>query len=302
MLGRQLLIKSLLKFMEANVLDLTLENLIMVTKPYNVLKDVAVDEDGNVIAKVTNEYLMEQESAPMQCSEFGRHAAILGSMLMAKNNPRKEKHYYLAVHADLKRNHLKIYENDTFWVKVKPVSQSKREGKVCGELIDLNGDVLYTAEIGYLVLNSNTFRRLYVNRKVENAPKQTSSPYQVRKRLRNVFVNEEDCISAAYGVVSSSECEGHFNDYPCLPVAVVGGLFSDLAVNLLEHVTGYTHMLGKSAVINAKRLAFAGEFVRFEGRLEEKKSDDTIVMYAQALVGDEVIADITTEVVGISPS
>ncbi|WP_066631179.1 hypothetical protein [Labilibacter marinus] len=284
--------------METNVLELSLQDLIMVTKPYNILEDIKTDEEGNVIASVKNEYLMKQESGPMQCSEFGRHAAILGSMLLAKNNTRQEKHYYLAIKADLTRNHLEVYENEEFTIKVSPISQTKRAGSVYGELFDSNDNVLFTAEVGYMVLNRTTFQRLNANNKIENILSQEISPYKVRKRLRNVFVDENK-ISATYGVVNSSECEGHFENYPCLPVAIVGGLFGDLAVNLLEHVTGCHQMIDKSAVINAKRLAFAGEFVHFEGKLLEQKEDNTIVMFAQAFVGDEVIADVTTEVVGV---
>ncbi len=60
----------------------------------------------------------------------------------------------------------------------------------------------------------------------------------------------------------------------------------------------YEKIIGKSVLINARRLTFAGEFVHFEGRLIERK-ENSIVMYAEAFVGDEIIADVTTELVGV---
>ena len=284
--------------METNLLNLSLDNLIMVDEPYNILEDVIVKEDGSLVAKVRNEYLMEGESGPMQCSEFGRHIAVLGSMLLAKNNPSKEKHYYLAGTADLRRSHLRIYENDVFWLRASVMEQNRRGGKVFGEMVDINGDELYTGEVDYKILKGSMFERLYAHGKVDDSPINDISPYQSRKKLRNVYV-DEDKISAIYGVVSAAECQGHFNNYPCLPAAVVGCLFGELALNLLQHVTGFTKMVDQSAIVKAKRLTFAGEFVRFEGKLLEQKSDNTIVMFAEAFVGDEVIAEVTTEVVGV---
>ena len=283
--------------METNALELALEDLVMVEKPYNILEEVEVIDDGSLVAKVRNELLTETERGPMQCSEFGRHAAVLGSMLLAKNNPSKEKHFYLAGCADLRRSNLEVYESEVFWLKMSLLEQSRRKGKAYGELMDINGNVVYTGEVEYVILKSNAFHRLYSKGRVENSYIKGINPYTKRKSLKNVCV-DEDKVTAAYGVVSVSECVGHFENYPCLPAAVIGGLFGDLGTHLLEHITGYKKMIGKSVLINARRLTFAGEFVHFEGRLVERK-ENSIVMYAEAFVGDEIIADVTTELVGV---
>ncbi len=83
---------------------------------------------------------------------------------------------------------------------------------------------------------SNLGRRIRYNQ--QNSYIKGINPYTKRKSLKNVYV-DNNTVTAAYDVVSVSECMGHFRNYPCLPAAVIGGLFGDLGTHLLEHVTGY---------------------------------------------------------------
>jgi hypothetical protein len=61
--------------------DKSLESLIEVHAPYNILYDISPNTDNGLNAKVKNEYLLPNEGAPIGVAEAGRHMAIMGSMV-----------------------------------------------------------------------------------------------------------------------------------------------------------------------------------------------------------------------------
>ena len=53
-------------------------------------------------------------------------------------------------------------------------------------------------------------------------------------------------------------------------------------------------------VITAHRMAFCGEVVHLKGRLVERVSDDVLMMTAEAMVGNELVADIVFTLKGVN--
>lgn len=272
---------------------------IMVEKPYNILRDVMLNDDGTIEAKVTNEYLHKEEGGPIGGGEFGRHIAILGSVALALDLNHKKNHYYLAVLADLRRENEKVYRQDELRLKAKTLSHKKRKGKIHGELFNKENEVIYSAEIEYMVLSKAVFSKFYGRHRKDAPVNNEISPYINRRNLTNVVINS-NMASGDYGIVFENECEGHFRHYPALPVALIGGLFGDLGFHLFKHeISGYDKLISPRTVIKARGLVFSGEHIYFVGKICKRISKNHIVIFAEAKVGEEVVADVEFELKGI---
>lgn len=266
-------------------------DLIMVEEPYNILKNVVFNPNETVMAEVQNEYSLELEAGSIGCSEFGRHIAILGSMGVAKSFGHKEKHYYLATHADLKRKSQSTNPSKVFHLKAKTLIAQKRTAEIYGEIRDEENELLFSGTVKYQAINQPVFSKLYAKHKVENPNYKNISPYINRKKLTDLNIKGESIVGT-YGRVEPCDCEGHFKNFPALPVAIIGGLFGELCMPLFKyHNPDLTKIVSKEVVINANRLAFTGEHVSFEGKIEKRLPNDSLKLIAYAKVGDEVIAD-----------
>jgi len=287
--------------MDQNKVEIKLDQLIMVEEPYNILQDLELLEYGGLKAKVYNEYLNPDEGGPIGGAECGRHLAILGSIVLAMGFHFKKRHYYLAIHAILDRKSDLIYDAPFLNLYAIPVLAEKSKGKVYGELLGEHNELLYTAEVEYMIMSPAIFTKFYGKNKVEEEIENVESPYKNRRNLTNL-VFEGDRLKADYGVILPNDCEGHFRHYPALPVALVGNLFGELGFELFKkHFPGYSKLISPYTTIRAYRLAFAGEFVTFVGRISKHISKDTILVTAEAKVGDEIIASVEFEVKGVNP-
>ena len=271
---------------------------IMVKAPYNILFDIYEDVNGSVFAKVKNEFSLPGECGPINASEAGRHLAILGSI--ALSNKTDSQNYYLAVEAKMKRETLSVSHEEILDLEAKVIFQDKRTGEVSGKIFDNNSNVLFSIIVKYQILSVPLFSKFfksYLNTtKIESA----FSPYISRKKLTEITITKNE-ISATYGAVLVSDCEGHFEDYPALPVAIICNLFGELGLNLFFHHFSkkFTQAIVTLASINAKRLVFSGEHLTFQGAKVYSKSDREMVISSKALVGDEVVADAEFELYGI---
>ncbi|WP_068471538.1 hypothetical protein [Saccharicrinis aurantiacus] len=268
-----------------------MNDLIMVEEPYNILKNVIFSPNETVSAKVQNEYSLELEAGSMGCSEFGRHIAILGSMAVAKSFGHKEKYYYLATHANLKRKSNCTNYSKFFHLKAKTLITIKRTARIYGEIRDDENELLFAGTVEYQAISQPVFSKLYSKHKVGDKKHVLASPYINRKQLTNINIKDENIIGT-YGKVEPSDCEGHFKDFPALPVAIIGGLFGELCMPLFKyHNPHLTKILCKEVIINAYRLAFSGEHITLEGRIDKRLPNDSVKLIAYAKVGDEIIAD-----------
>lgn len=277
-----------------------LGNLIMVEAPYNILQELTPMEYGGVRAKVWNEYLHPDEGGPIGGAECGRHLAILGSIALAASFNHKKRHYYLAIHAVLNRKTDLTDEIPHFNLYAIPVMADKRKGKIYGEILGAHNELLYTAEVEYMIMSPAVFTKFYGKNKLETKVETIDEPYRNRRHLSN-WVVEGDRARADFGTIAAAECEGHFRDYPALPVALVGNLFGELGFRLFrENLPGYRKIISPYTSIRAYRLAFAGEFVHFVGRISKRLSSNTILVTAEAKVDDEIIANVEFELRGVN--
>lgn len=276
-----------------------LEKLIMVEHPYNILQNIRYHDDGSIEARVFNEYIHEDEGGPIAGGEFGRHIAILGSIALAIELDHKNRHYYLAVHADLKRKNKRVYNQDELHLKAKVLSKKKRTGKIFGEIFDNSGEPVFSAEIEYMVFSQSIFSKVYGRHQKDIVVENVISPYKHRRNLSHVVVDGENAIGEL-GRIKPHECEGHFRSFYALPVALLGGLFGELGFHLFrKNIPGYDKLVSPRTVIKAKGLAFSGEKIHFTGKISKRISKSRIEITAKALVRDEVVADIVFELQGV---
>lgn len=262
---------------------------IMVEAPYNILSDYQLQADGSITANVSNEYLHENEGGPISCAEFGRHLAILGSILLAHEYNHKDNHYFLANHADLKRVHEYVTQSEAFTLIARVVSKGKRKATIEGVIYDRFEIPVYKAEISYQVMHPRIFNRFFGKHQLTHTYTNEVSPYIQRKNLSQVAISHQDA-TATYGIIEANDCEGHFQDYPALPVALVGGLFCELGMHLVRSVLPYQTIIALSTDIKASRLAFTGEELKFEGTIAEQIDKNTFRIKAIAKVGEEQVA------------
>lgn len=274
--------------------------MVMVEEPYNILHDLELQDDGSIKAKVVNEYIYRDEGGPIGGAECGRHLAILGSIVLAHAYHHKNRHYYLAIHAVLVRKHDKVFPSDFLHLHVSPVLVEKRTGKVYGEMSSTEGEVIFSAEIDYMIMSQAVFSKFYDRFKTDVEIHNEVSPYINRRHLTDITLNG-DRVSGEFGVVEAHECEGHFRNYPSLPVALIGNLFGELGFTLFkQNLPGYKKIISPRTSIRAYRLAFSGEHVSFVGRISKYISADTIQITAEAKVGDEIISNAEFELRGIN--
>ncbi len=278
-----------------------LTSLIMVKAPYNVIYDICINSDDSVSGKIKNEYLSEQEGGPIGVSEAGRHLAILGSMALAKDYGFPDAHYYLAIHATLDRHSSQIKHADSYLaLNVKTLLKEKRTATVTGEIRYPDGELIYTITIVYKVLSQSVFSKLFGQHKNSEKIQNTISPYINRKKLTSL-VFEGDKVTGTYGEVLAKECEGHFLDYPALPVAIIGNLYVELAIKLFNKYTNnqFDKMIVLNTTINALRLAFSGEEVIFEHSIKEVLSADSVILSGVTKVRGEVISNTEIKLLGV---
>jgi hypothetical protein len=126
------------------------------------------------------------------------------------------------------------------------------------------------------------------------------SPYIERKKLTGKTI-ENNCSSGLYGAVLPNFCDGHFQDYPALPVAIVGNHNIELGIDLFNHHTAnqFNKVISINCTVNAFRLAFSGEDVTFSTKIKQVLSNDRIIFSGEAKVGEEVISNSEFELKGI---
>ncbi|KOH43425.1 hypothetical protein [Sunxiuqinia dokdonensis] len=285
--------------MKENQPDIKLDELIMVESPYCILQDLKLEEDGSITAKVFNEYQPSDEGGPIAGAEFGRHIAILGSIALANALQHNHSHYFLAVRANIKREIQDAYRFDELKLYAKPMKLEKRKGKIYGEIYGRNNELVNTAKVDYMILEREVFSKVYERHKKENSYQNKVSPYIKRRHLTNIVIDGHTA-RAEFGTILKNECEGHFRDFPALPVALIGGLFGELGYQLFKHnLPGFDTIISPRTDIKAHGLVFSGEHLHFAGRISQWISDEAILITAEALVGDDVVADVSFILKGV---
>lgn len=235
------------------------KKLIEVKRPYYSLNKIKLDTDV-VSASVKSEQPMENEIGGIAAAEVGRHLAILGSCALAATNSDKRKHYYLAHRASLRR--IVFPENiidSTYKVDSRARYLDKRKGVAHSRLF-MDDIHVFDLEVEYHVIKEKIFNKLYKEKYLEYDASITN-PYAEEFQLIQLNCQANQ-LSARLAPLSPQQCSGHFETYPCLPVAVLMHALSRSAGRLLGNKLGHhiTYIV-ESADICADNLAFYDDLI-----------------------------------------
>jgi len=248
-----------------------------VTAPYYALYDLCVS-DNEVKAEFTAEQPMGDESGPIAAAEVGRHLAVLGACSLARSNPVKKKHYYIASSAVLRKvGNGQNVVNGSFTGVARTLHINKRDGSVSAVLLTKDKVPLYELETRYRIMSDQLFEKLFKAKKLDFDQHLTNNPYTTALPLHDVHYANHS-ISARLGPLKPEECKGHFISYPCIPVAILMHALSRTAGKLLSKVAdadGASYRV-VSADVRADNFAFAGEPVFMDVNYSGRKDDDYV--------------------------
>lgn len=245
-----------------------LKELICTSRPYYALKNLHQLTDTILQCEIAVENNGHKEHALISTAEAGRHLAILGSCVLAANNPVEARHFYLATAASLQRSADVAYIDPAQYncparliCRAELLHLDKKSGSVATSIYTPDGLTIYELEVEYKVMTSELFGKLFkavYQPNTDWAP----NPYAAPFPLKDVLYTDRE-FSASLGVIRKEQCVGHFDYYPALPVAVLSSALMDLAGTHLRHICGDENLkyAAQHATLKADRLAFAGEEV-----------------------------------------
>lgn len=261
-----------------NCFDYSILNYIAVSEPYFALKNIRNNNECTY-AEFTSELKNILEHGTISTPEVGRHMAILGSLVLARENPKKEKHYYLANHAIIE--HFSDIETDqlTYTGCAKIESFSGKKGSVSGTVFDNKGTVLYKIKVSYLILASTIFERIFETHKVVTPKTFLINPYTFDIKFDNIKLDIEKC-TANGGVVKINDCIGHFNEFPACPIARIGTAMGNLGAMHFMHLNPGIKKKFKTCntEIKANRLVFAGEVIKYRTEIVDPNPERGMII------------------------
>ena len=270
--------KPLKEEMLMHTFDLSILDRISVTATYFALKNLRVDQD-DVYGSFTTELINIAELGPISGAEVGRHMAILGSVVLSRQNPRKERHFYLATDALIKRCSFKPSDNYQLMARARMVELNRKKGVVSGEIVDMDGSVLFEVEVTYMVLVQSIFERMFANHRIETPSLPLENPYVEDSQFLDLQIDMEACY-ATIGQVVPENCPGHFHNYPALPVARMGTSMGKLGGIHFMHLNPSEkkkYYIGH-AELHAKQLVFVGENVKFRTEIIDPNPEKGMVI------------------------
>ncbi|MDP4209786.1 MAG: hypothetical protein Q8928_13315 [Bacteroidota bacterium] len=246
-------------------------DLITVHKPYMALHSVHKHENC-LFGTFPAEAHPENEIYPITITEVGRHMAILGSLAVAMENPVKEEHYYLALHAEVIRHSYEESFEKELVGKVEVTEFNRKGATITGEVFNKKGECIFSIVVDYSTIHHRTFSRLFKDHYKPEVAVYADNPYTKEVELFDLVVSENEC-TASLGIVDESICTGHFHHYPALPVARLGSAFCKLAgihYNFLKNGGASQKYAYQSVEMTAYFLPFEGEEVFIKSQVTQR--------------------------------
>lgn len=248
---------------------------IGVTAPYYALENLTITKD-EVSAEFAAEQPMENEAGGIAAAEVGRHLAVLGACALARSNPVKKKHYYIALSAVLcNENQEASVSSLKFTGIAKTLDIDKRNGTVSARLMTQDKTLLYTLTTSYYIMSEPLFQKLFNAKKQECGCSVLDNPYKNEFPLSDIRYSDHT-IHARFGPFRPEDCSGHFISYPCIPVAILMHGLSRSAGKLLGKIVGDESLRYNvvSADVTAETFAFAGEDVHMASQYLGRENND----------------------------
>ena len=238
---------------------------IDVLPPYYALRDVAVDELGDVTATVRIEQPLGAEIGPVSGAEAGRHLAIIGSLAAAAEHPADGRHHYLATDAEIRRAKKVPEDASELVLRAHGSILDKRTAHAMVTAETENGKRVCTLSCYYAIVEYDTMRFFFADH-VQETPPSTVNPFVELIEPAQVDIAGGH-IEVDLGAVDAASCAGHFDGLPAMPVAYLMSNVAAAAGRLLRKRSSDDDLRFSiaEASVRADGLAFAGEQVRLTG-------------------------------------
>ncbi|KAJ9625109.1 hypothetical protein H2203_005064 [Taxawa tesnikishii (nom. ined.)] len=247
---------------------------IDVTEPYFALQNLTIAPPAamhgteGVSCTFTREQPPDSTLLTFGAAELGRHMAILGSVVAARENPVKRKHYYLALDAHL---HITNVGTDEPTLRatahVTAPSYPKKRVTVDVRALTLAGSPYARLVCTYAILSEELMLRIVRTpdpARVFGTPWRPGepSPYADPVVLRMVKKHDDRHASAVVSLHDVRKMAGHFGPRPTAPIAVLCANAVELCKLLWtsELVAEYSHVV-------CERLVVAGECIEVHARV-----------------------------------
>ena len=195
-----------------------------------------------------------RETGPMRGAEVGRHGAIAGLTAASLQQPFAKRHFYLAKQAVFHQeaNPAPYGTPVSFEAAVSDIDKRHATSVVtahCG------GELYAELDISYTVLSEGTFARLFAARRKDTPAVQPV--WSLQDGTTRVYGQRAE----RHAPISVANCQGHFPNYPALPLAVVINELNELGGVLIGGA-----YRGVEARVVADDFCWAGEDVTMRMR------------------------------------
>ncbi len=252
---------------------------IGVTPPYFSLTNLSIDEKGYLYAEVPNTCKDSAEHGSITLSEVGRHMGVLGSLAMANMNPVKEKHYYLIKEVCFDTLKTNTIEGEKYQLRAKVNQISKKGGSIHVQLF-ADEELQYSSDIEYIILHhrifARRFRATYLSKDkiygkyIENDYSQSTSIYFHKKTIES--------FTAYLNYIDPSDCPGHFENYPIMPVSRICEAISDVTGKHYESLHSNDRCYSfKHVELKAYSFIPAGENAKIVTKVIADTVDSTVI-------------------------
>lgn len=262
---------------------------IGVRPPYFALRDLAFD-GTRFSALASAELPRRAEQTPMSAADIGRHGAIAGLCAVALSQRDETRRYYLASSAEYEGFYQDASEGPVQFES--EVGHLDKRSATAHVRASLAGKTVATLDVSYTIFTETAFERLF---RAHAQPTETvalgeAAPY--RSALQGTLERSADSLRLHVGAIPKEACMGHFEGFPCMPVAILMHELSGLAGQLMgcpyyvaQGTVEANDLLwaGSEAVFEVERLHTEGEGQRFACRATSQgltKGELTITLAA----------------------
>ena len=220
----------------------------------------------------------------MSSADIGRHGAIAGLSAVALKRSDAARTFYLASHAEYRALSETIAEPRSLLFDAQVTALDKRQASA---IITAYCYDLAVAEltVGYTLFPEKLFGRMFKSVRQVTEPSRSYNG-----TLDGKLTLDGTCARLVVPSLPASVGDGHFPNYPALPVATMFSQFTHLAGELLAAPFRVQHV-----VAQAQDLIFAGSEAVFE--VERQGAER---FNCRALSGGMLKGEVTLYVTGLS--
>ena len=176
-------------------------------------------------------------STQPQLKEFkkiGQTAASLGSIALLQTMNLSTKTFLLGEKIRIRKiNH--TLEDSELRYCARAISFSTRKGKALVDIFDALGQLVYTAELEYVIFDEVSFQQVFASLYTEKIPSELDLVYDEVQ----VNLTAPSYFTIHIPAFTPEQCKGHFDHYPIVP-----GIF--IMHRLLEGIEKFFALKGEA--------------------------------------------------------